>query len=208
MLRLLFAGGPFMFATLALSIVTLTIFFWQATYLWGRGKVSEALLGQVLSHLEAGEVTQALRLAGTDSSPLGKILTSALKRSNRSEKEIRRAIEAAALHEIPKVRGATVYLPQLSNLATLCGLIGTIYGLIVAFQGAGSESTAARQVILSQGISIAFYNTFFGLVVATTGIVCYLVLLAKTNRLLALLERSAASVLDILLWHRDPSRKI
>ncbi|KAK1548134.1 hypothetical protein Q3G72_023118 [Acer saccharum] len=208
MIRLLLAGGPFMFATLAVSVITVAIFIWRCIYLWGRAKVSYTMLGQIVGHLEAGEVTQALRLAGSDQSPLGKVLLGALKRANRTEREIRRAVETVALDEIPRVRGATVYLPQLSNLATLCGLIGTIHGLIIAFQGAGSENAAARQAILSQGISIAFYNTFFGLSVATVTIVFYLVLLAKTNSVLGLIERAAASVIDSILWYRDPSRKV
>lgn len=208
MIRLLLAGGPFMFATLAVSVMTVAIFIWRCIYLWGRAKVSASMLGQVIGHLEAGEVTQALRLAASGQSPLNKILLGALKRANRTEREIRRAVETVALDEIPRVRGATVYLPQLSNLATLCGLIGTIHGLIIAFQGAGSENAASRQAILSQGISIAFYNTFFGLSVATVTIVFYLLLLAKTNSVLGLIERAAASVTDSILWYRDPSRKI
>jgi biopolymer transport protein ExbB/TolQ len=208
MLRLLLAGGPFMFATLAVSLTIVGIALWRAFFLWARAGASPAVLGQVLAHLEAGEVTHAVRLAGSDPSPLGKVMLGALKRANRTEREIRRAVEAVALEEIPRVRGATVYLPQLSNLATLCGLIGTIHGLIVAFGGAGSENAATRQAVLSQGISIAFYNTFFGLMVATIAIVFYLLLLAKTNSALALMERSAASVIDSILWYRDPSRKM
>ena len=131
----------------------------------------------------------------------------ALVRADRSEKEIRRSVEAAALEEVPKVKSLTVYLPQLSNLATLFGLIGTIHGLIVAFQGAGSENAATRQAILSQGIAIAFYNTFFGLIVATMGVVFYLVLMGKTNTTLAQMEQSAAAVVDSILWKREAGER-
>lgn len=207
MFRLLLQGGPFMFATLTVSIITVAIFIWRIFFLWGRANMGKMMLAQVISFVEANDVSRALRLCSTNASPMGKVLKAALQRANRSEKEIRRAVEGVALEEIPRIRSGTVYLPQLSNLATLCGLIGTIHGLIIAFQGAGSENAATRQAILSQGISIAFYNTFFGLTVATIAIVFYLVLLAKTNATLALMERSAAGVIDSILWYRDPSRK-
>ena len=202
MFHYLLAGGPFMFATLAVSLLGLAIFIWRAVFLWGGGGRA-ALLTQVIGHIEANETAQALRACSSDNSALGRLLRAALQRANRSEREIRRAVDGVAVVEIPRLRGATVYLPQLSNLATLLGLIGTIHGLIIAFGGASSESAAARQTILSQGISIAFYNTFFGLVVATLTVIFYLLLIAKTNAVLALLERSSASVVDSILWFRD-----
>ena len=146
---------------------------------------------------------KALHLCNAAGGSLGRILAAAFTRADRAEKEIRRGVETVALEEIPKVKAGTVFLPQLSNLATLFGLIGTIHGLIIAFQGAGSENAATRQAILSQGIAIAFYNTFFGLCVATMSIVFYLLLISKTNATLAFMEQSTASVIDAILWHRD-----
>lgn len=207
MFSLLLAGGPFMFATLTLSILVLTIFVWRGLYLWGKARSGKLLLDQVLSFVETASIAKAIRLCSDNPNPLARVLKAALMRADRSEKEIRRAVEAVALEEIPKVRAGTVYLPQMSNLATLFGLIGTIHGLIIAFGGAGSESAATRQAVLSRGIAIAFYNTFFGLSVATVGIVFYLLLLGKMNSTLALMEQSAASVIDAILMRRDRPRK-
>ena len=207
MIKLLLAGGPFMFATLTVSLVTVAIFLWKLSALWGKSGLKKSILTQVLTFVESNDYGKALRLCSNSSNPLSRIFKAALQRANRSEKEIRRAVEAAALEEIPKIRSGTVYLPQLSNLATLFGLIGTIHGLIVSFQGAGSENAATRQAVLSQGIAIAFYNTFFGLTVATLSIVLYLVLLAKTNNTLAFMEKSTATVIDTILWYREQGKK-
>ena len=205
MFELLKAGGPFMYATLTVSLLSLAIFIWRIMVLWGPRAARPALLHKVQEYLQGNDVTKALRLVANDDSPLGRVMKAALMRANRSEREIRRAVEGVALEEVPKVRGATVFLPQLSNLATLLGLIGTIHGLIIAFQGAGSENAATRQAVLSKGISIAFYNTFFGLVVATISVVFYLILLARTNAALALIEKSSSTVVDSILWYRDGS---
>lgn len=207
MIALLLAGGPFMFATLGVSLVTIAIFLWRVAFFFGRNRASASLLAQVNTFIASASFSQAIEVCNVRSSPMARVLKAALLRANLSEKDIRRAVEAAAISELPKVKAGTVYLPQLSNLATLCGLIGTIHGLIVAFQGAGSESAATRQAILSKGIAIAFYNTFFGLTVATIGIVCYLLLLAKMNNAMALMEESAATVVDsIILQQRHQPR--
>lgn len=203
MISLLLAGGPFMFATLSVSLVAVSIALWRVVFLWGKSGARKSLLKETLAYSEQRAFGRALQLCNGTSGPLARILGSAFTRADRAEKEIRRGIEAVALEEVPKVKAGTVFLPQLSNLATLFGLIGTIHGLIIAFQGAGSENAATRQAILSQGIAIAFYNTFFGLSVATMSIVFYLVLISKTNATLAFMEQSTASVLDAILWHRD-----
>jgi biopolymer transport protein ExbB len=203
-LSLLLAGGPFMFATLAVSLVSLGVFIWRVAYFWlGSSKVKEALAAEVVALTEGRDYAQAIRLCASSQSPVARVMKAALLRADRTEKEIRRAVESCLLEEAPKVKAGTVYLPQLSNLATLLGLIGTIHGLIVAFQGAASENVAARQAILSKGISIAFYNTFFGLVVATVVIFFYLVLFGKANHVASLLEKSAAQIIDAIVWHRD-----
>ena len=207
MTDLLFAGGPFMLGTLAVSLLSVGIFIAKAWFFWGKARSKPALLLQVTSYVEGNDIARALRVCSADESSMAKVLKAALQRANRSEKEIRRAVEGVALEEIPRIRSGTVLLPQLSNLATLFGLIGTIHGLIISFSAAGGESAATRQAMLSKGISIAFYNTFFGLTVATIAVVLYLILLSKTNSTMALLEKSAASVLDGILWFRDQSQK-
>lgn len=201
--QLLIAGGPFMFATLGTSLVALGVFISKVIFLWGRGAVRKELLEQVLAYVEGNDMTKALRVCGADDSPLGRVLKAALQRGNRSEREIRRAVEGVALVEVPRIKGGTVYLPQLSNLATLFGLIGTIHGLIISFSGAGGENAATRQAMLSKGISVAFYNTFFGLAVATLLVVLYLTLLTKTNATMALMEKSTSQVVDSILWFRE-----
>ena len=203
MISLLLAGGPFMFATLTVSLVVVSIAIWRVVFLWGRSVARKSLLKETLAYSEQRAFGKALQLCNAAGGPLARILSAAFTRADRAEKEIRRGVETVALEEIPRVKAGTVFLPQLSNLATLFGLIGTIHGLIIAFQGAGSENAATRQAILSQGIAIAFYNTFFGLVVATLSIVCYLILISKTNATLAFMEQSTASVIDAILWHRD-----
>ncbi len=203
MFTLLLAGGPFMFATLTTSIVILSIFVWRLIFLFGKTGSGKYLRTQVIGFIEQNGYAEAIQLCTAKPTPLARVLKAALLRANRTEKEIRRSVESVALEEIPRVKAGTPFLPQLSNLATLFGLVGTIHGLIIAFGGAASEDAATRQAILSQGIAIAFYNTFFGLIVATMGIVFFLALMGRTNSTLAIMEQSASAVIDAILSQRD-----
>ena len=93
-------------------------------------------------------------------------------------------------------------MPQLSNIATLFGLIGTIRGLIISFSGiSGAEGgdAATKQAALSHGISIAFYNTYFGLTIAVLVIIAYMMILGKQNKLMGQMELGSAKLVDQLL---------
>ena len=153
---------------------------------------------KVLGHVDAGEYGQAAQLCGGQH-PLQKMMLAAIERANRSEKEIRRNVETCAVTELARFRRGTAALPHISNLATLLGLLGTIHGLIISFSGMQSVDAAARQAALSKGVAVAFYNTFFGLTVATVTVVAYLLVSAKQNRELTRMEQATAALVDRLL---------
>ena len=100
----------------------------------------------------------------------------------------------------------TSSLPQLSNLATLLGLLGTIHGLIISFSGMQGIDAAARQAALSKGVAVAFYNTFFGLTVATVTVVAYLIVFSKQSKEMTRIEAATSAVVDHLLTLPDAKK--
>lgn len=209
MLELLKSGEVFLYANIAVSLVALAIVIQRVHALWFKfGRSIEEVLKEVFGFLESGSFARALQICNAQDHPISSVFKSALLRANRSEKEIRRAVEVAAIAEMPRLRRGTVYMPQLSNIATLFGLIGTIRGLIISFSGiAGTGDAAARQEALSKGIAIAFYNTFFGLTVAVLIIIAYMFILGKQNKLMAQMELGAAKLVDQLLMQQSMSRE-
>lgn len=205
MFELLNAGGIFMYGTLAISIATLAISIQRIFSLWFKFRLpAAAQVKQVLDLSESGSYPQALQLCGLSAHPLMRIMKAALVRADRSERDIRRAVESTAAAELPAVRALTGYLPHLANLATLCGLLGTIHGLIISFRGIGNaESTAARQAMLSKGIAVAFYNTFFGLSVAVVTVFAYMVISGRQSRVLSVMETATARLIDFLASQRS-----
>jgi biopolymer transport protein ExbB/TolQ len=197
--ELLLAGGLFMFGILATSLVAVGIILQRVYTLWLGFRLNiEGLRDKVLGHVDAGEYGQAAQLCGGHH-PLQKMMLAAIERANRSEKEIRRNVETCAVTELARFRRGTAALPHISNLATLLGLLGTIHGLIISFSGMQAVDAAARQAALSKGVAVAFYNTFFGLTVATVTVVAYLLVSAKQNRELTRMEQATAALVDRLL---------
>jgi biopolymer transport protein ExbB len=201
--RLLIEGGMFMFGILATSLVAVGIIAQRVFTLWIGFRINvESLRDKVLEHLDDGEYGKAAQLC-EGNHPLQRMMLAGIERANRSEKEIRRNIETCAVTELARFRRGTAALPQLSNLATLLGLLGTIHGLIISFSGMQAVDAAARQAALSKGVAVAFYNTFFGLTVATVTVVFYLLVSAKQGREMTRMEAATSALVDRLLLARD-----
>ena len=198
------AGGIFMYGILLTSIVSVGVIVQRLWSLWiGFRLDTQRLAAQVQAQVKEGDYAKAMQLCG-GAHPLQRMMLSALMRANRSEKEIRRAVETTAVQELARFRRGTATLPQLSNLATLLGLLGTIHGLIISFSGMQGVDAATRQAALSKGVAVAFYNTFFGLTVATVTVVAYLLISVKQGRGMTRIEHALASLVDQLLVSGEP----
>ncbi len=197
--EILNAGGIFMYGILGTSIVAVGVMLHRLYTLGVEYRLNTARLEtEVCSAVGAGDFARASQLV-SGKHPLQKIMMAAITRANRSEKEIRRAVETESTTELARFRRGTATLPQLSNLATLLGLLGTIHGLIISFSGMQGVDAATRQAALSKGVAVAFYNTFFGLTVATTTVIAYLIVSVKQGREMTKMEHAMSKLVDQLL---------
>jgi len=111
----------------------------------------------------------------------------------------------AALREIPKIAKRTGFLALLANLAMLCGLLGTVSGLIQSFGAVSGESVDPSQKarILAEGISEAMNCTAFGLIDAIIALVGFAVLNGKTQSLEDDIDESSVQVLNLVVNKRQ-----
>ena len=96
-------------------------------------------------------------------------------------------IESAVQQRVP-------YLATVGNLSTMLGLLGTVYGLIIAFSGLSDTSAIETQTQLNEGIATAMATTAWGLIVGIPALGIHAVLEAKAGRIRALCEAAAALV--------------
>ena len=90
------------------------------------------------------------------------------------------------------------FLGLLGNVATLRGLLGTIFGLILAFSGVSAASAADRQAVLAEGISVAMYTTAFGIVAAVPVLFLHNILVSRSEKILVETEEGATRLMAAL----------
>lgn len=196
-------GGPFMYVILSVSFVSMALIIERAYVLWFKYRINAAqFLGHILSFVDADNYTRAIEVCNLrPDHPLAVVLKAGLLKANRGDKEIQRSLEEAATKQMPKLQKRTGYLSMLSNVSTLLGLLGTIFGLIEAFSGIGASDAAQKQDILAKGISTAMGTTAFGLIVAIPTMIAFSVLSSRQNRLADDIEEGS-----ITLYNRIASR--
>ena len=160
------AGWPIYFL-LAVSIVAVALIIERFMILRKEKIVPGDLLERVLAAYQRQGVSEDMLERLSQDSPLGQVLASGLRNYQSSREVMKDAIEEtgrAVTHELER------FLTTLGTIATispLMGLFGTVVGMIEIF---GSQTPSGSNPIeLAHGISVALYNTGFGLVIAIPG---------------------------------------
>jgi biopolymer transport protein ExbB len=126
------------------------------------------------------------------------VLAEGLKRANDSTDEIQNAMEHATLSAVPKVTKLVPFLGTTANVATLLGLLGTIFGLKSSFAAVASLSGAAKNEALAEGIAEALTATSYGLSVAMFCLIAYGLLMLKQAAIVDAINKNSARLSDLL----------
>ncbi len=189
-------GGFWMFMIFLTSVFTVFIASERVWALFFKYKVDvRQIMSRILSYVDSANYSRAIEVCNSQpNNPLLVVLKSGLLKANRSDLEIRRALEQTTMKVGPLISRRTPYLATLANVATLLGLLGTIFGLILAFESVGAASAAKKQEVLAQGISIAMETTAGGLIVAIPTTLVHAFLSAKQGSLLDDIEDAALTL--------------
>ena len=127
------------------------------------------------------------------------MIKAGLTRANKGEIEIANAIEEATLEVIPNTTKRTPTLQQIANVATLLGLLGTIIGLINAFEAVATAPPDMKTQMLTASISIAMNTTAFGLIVAIPTLVGYIFLNNVTKKIMDEIDQYSVKLQNLLV---------
>jgi biopolymer transport protein ExbB len=163
--------------------------------------VPKGLLEDALSEFARSGVTESLLSRLGAHSPLGQVLAAGLRNVASTREVMKEAIEEAgrAVTYAHLERFLTA-LGTIASMAPLMGLLGTVVGMIEIF-GAQSPGGSDPQQ-LARGISIALYNTGFGLVIAIPSMVFYRHFRAHVDSLVVDMEQQAVKLVEVVHGER------
>jgi len=177
----------------------------RTVYLIGGSMNKDVFLATMQKCILAGDVAKAVKLCSAANAPLARIVQAGLVKVNRPDEEVQAAMDEQALVEMPKINKRTGLLALFANLAMLCGLFGTIVGLIKAFGAVGGESVDPSQKarILAEGISEAMNCTAWGLLSAIMCLMGFAFLNTKTQGMEDDINEASVRVLNLVVANRQ-----
>lgn len=193
------AGWPIWFLLIA-SVIALALIIERLIYLRRRKILPPHLLDQVIREYREGHVDAATIDKLEKGSPLGTVLATGLQHSDVSRDNMKEAMEETGRSVALQMERFLTTIGTIATLAPLMGLFGTVVGMIEIFgsQNAGGANPAE----LAHGISVALYNTGFGLLIAMPTLVFYRHFRALVDSFLIEMERQSARLVDVICSSR------
>jgi biopolymer transport protein ExbB/TolQ len=161
-------GGVWMHPISLCAILGLAVLVERFIFLFFRFNINgPQFFNQIQKLVMANNIDRAIKLCNAaDKAALARVLKAGLTRANKSESDISAAIEEAILEVSPAINKRVSMMPAIANIATLLGLIGTVFGMLDAFAAVADAPADQRSTALARGIGIAMNTTGFGLEVA------------------------------------------
>jgi biopolymer transport protein ExbB len=187
------AGWP-IWPLIVASVIALALIFERLWSLRQSVVAPPGLVDRVLVEYRQGGATPELILRVAQQGPLGRILAAGLANVKSSRAVIKEAIEEVGRVVTHDLERFLTTLGTIAAMAPLLGLFGTVVGMIEIF---GSQTAAGSNPIqLAHGISVALYNTAFGLIVAIPSMIFYRHFRATVDSLVVEMEQQAIKLVD------------
>jgi biopolymer transport protein ExbB len=204
-------GGPVMIPIGICSLVALAVIIERLVSLRRAKIIPPDFLTGLRAALNGGTggAERALQYCEKDGSPVANVFAAGIRRLSEPVELLEKHIEEAGQREVLKMRKYLRLLSVISSVATLLGLLGTIFGMITAFQTvANSGEALGKTELLAKGIYEALITTAAGLIVAIPVVICYHWFAAKVERLVSEIDQMTVDFVEEHVRRKSASPKV
>ncbi|MEM6853489.1 MAG: MotA/TolQ/ExbB proton channel family protein [Planctomycetota bacterium] len=180
-----------------LSVLSLMFFLWFMLTINVRAAAPPAFVNEITNLVLVGRYDAAAeacrRAKGVFIAP---IILRCVENHGKSQSIIMSMIDTEGRRLSDIIWNRISYLADISNVAPMLGLLGTVIGMITAFFGLDKESGSIDSSVLSQGVGQAMATTMFGLMVGISALVFYSIIKSRATKSLAEAEAAVHTIAD------------
>jgi biopolymer transport protein ExbB len=210
LLEMLLAGGPPMIPIVLASFILLLVVFERIFSLRRRRVVPRLFVERFLLQVREGGLDRAEALARCDdeSNHVARVFAAAVRKWGKPAVEV----EQAVLDEGERIGNILRrYLRVINGVSTVCpllGLLGTVWGMMNAFNVIATDSAMGRAELLAGGISLALVTTAAGLMVAIPAMILYLYFVGRVDSLVMEIDSRGQELVGLISAEALEERKI
>ena len=189
--QLLVAGGPIMIFILFCSIATVALGVWYAIDLRTTNYVSPAFVTEVEKEIANNQPEKALDVCRANTeSVLARLLETVIRKRSEDEAVVDHVVEDIAGTEAANLEQRISYLSQIAVVSPMLGLLGTVTGMIQAFNVIAFSAGLGKPTLLAAGVSQALITTAAGLIVGIPAMVLYFFFRGQIHKIMSTLENT------------------
>ncbi|NIP79429.1 MAG: MotA/TolQ/ExbB proton channel family protein [Gemmatimonadetes bacterium] len=190
-------GGFMMWPLGAALAIGIGVIIWKLIDLSITSSRTKKVLREVDERLAARDVKGAMEAARESDTPAGQILLAGLERHDEGSERVMKAIENVGLIQMAGLENGLVWIATIANVAPLLGFLGTVIGMIQAFQNIEAAGEV-EATLVAGGIKVALITTASGLAIAIPMNIMHNYFVTKVDRLVIDMEESAQKMIDTL----------
>jgi biopolymer transport protein ExbB len=191
-------GQIIMVLMIALSIAMVYIFVNRLSAVKRANKIDPQFMKDIKDHVANGNVQSAINLCERSDSPVARMIHKGLTRIGKPLQDISASIENQGKLEIQRLERNLPYLATIAGGAPMLGLLGTVIGMILAFQEMANAGGGVQIDMLAEGIYVAMSTTAAGLVVGIFAYFGYNFIVTRVESVIYKMETSSTEFLDLL----------
>jgi biopolymer transport protein ExbB len=177
------ASGPIGLAILVMSIYLVALVVWMFLHYRTPVTAPSDLVGDLQDLLQQAKYNEAYHRLAEDDSFLARVVAAGVRKLPMGPTQAHRAMELANEDVTMKMEHRTTYLATVGTLGPMIGLVGTVYGMIMAFRVIAQAGSSPQASDLARGISTALFATLFGIAISIPAIFFYALFRNRIARL-------------------------
>ncbi|MCG3172910.1 MAG: hypothetical protein GMKNLPBB_01082 [Myxococcota bacterium] len=187
-----------MWPILIASILAAAIFLERIWSLRQSRTIPQAFLKRLRSLLERGQCSEALAACEENDSALARIIAAAIRNREQGREKMREAVELSGRVEVAMLERFVSVVSIVANLEPLLGLLGTVLGLITAFQSIEKAGVMGDPTVVARGVWEALLTTAAGLFAAIPAYIMHKTLRGRINVIVLEMEEHAFEIVELL----------
>ncbi len=191
-------GGPIMIPIIVLSLVAIFIFLERYITIFRAGRIDSKLMINLRELILAGKIDSAFSVCRMKNTATSRMIEKGISRIDRSLTDVHLAIENMANMEISRLEKRLPLLASVVGGAPMLGLLGTMIGVIQAFNDMVKSGSTIDLTLIAASIYQALGTTVIGLIVGITAYFAYNILVASVEGVIYKLKSANAEFMDML----------
>ncbi|NIA12549.1 MAG: hypothetical protein GWP08_00615 [Nitrospiraceae bacterium] len=196
-------GGVILWTTMALGFFAFVLAVFCLLTVTVKREIPPNFVRRALNQIRAGDLRGAYQLCEGRDELLAHVIRSGLKVSGHDRYVIQDAMESEGERGVTALWQRISYLNNIGVIAPLMGLLGTVWGMVLAFNSIASDNAQVRGIAVAENVSKAMITTVGGLVVAIPSLVVYYYLRGRVIKIIAAIEAQASEVVELLARGHD-----